>query len=284
MNDISATPASTPNPNYALGHSDSELERLATQARVIDPITRRFFQEAGVKPGMRVLDVGSGVGDVAFLAAELVGASGEVVGIDRASNALAIARTRAEARSLHQVSFIEGDLSEMTFEQPFDAIVGRYVLQFIPDPAAALRKLVSYLRPNGVIVFHELDWSGIRSWPAAPTYDQCCQWCIEALQRHGTEAHMGSKLYPTFVSAGLPTPTLRLEAVIAGGENASDRLFLAAELSRTLLPIMERLGVATADTVNIETLAARMQSEVIANGSTIVGHWQIGAWSRINTP
>src|SRR6266540_6623359 len=110
---------------YVLGHSDRELDRLAVQARLIDPITRRFFLDAGIVPGMRVLDVGSGVGDVAFLAAELVGARGEVVGTDRALTALAVARDRADARSLHNVSFCQGDPAEMTFEQPFDAVVGR---------------------------------------------------------------------------------------------------------------------------------------------------------------
>jgi len=63
---------------YVLGHSDRELDRLSVQARLIDPITRRFFLDAGIVPGMRLLDVGSAVGDGAFLAAELVGARGEV--------------------------------------------------------------------------------------------------------------------------------------------------------------------------------------------------------------
>jgi hypothetical protein len=53
-------------PAYLLGHSDRELERLRVQARFIEPITRRFFVDAGIAPGMRVLDVGSGVGDVAI--------------------------------------------------------------------------------------------------------------------------------------------------------------------------------------------------------------------------
>ena len=67
---------------YILGHSAQELARLNAQARLVEPITRRFFQEAGIGAGMRVLDVGSGAGDVALLAAELVGSSGTVVGVD----------------------------------------------------------------------------------------------------------------------------------------------------------------------------------------------------------
>ena len=80
--------------DYLLGHSPEELDRLTVQARLIDPITRQFFVEAGVAPGMRVLDVGSGAGDVAFLVAGLVGPAGEVVGTDRSAAALAAARAR----------------------------------------------------------------------------------------------------------------------------------------------------------------------------------------------
>ena len=63
---------------YLLGHSDEESVRLIAQARLLAPITKRFFLEAGISPGMRVLDVGSGMGDVAFLASKLVGPQGEL--------------------------------------------------------------------------------------------------------------------------------------------------------------------------------------------------------------
>lgn len=273
-----------PPQTYALGHSDAELARLTIQARLIDPITRRFFSEAGIVPGMRVLDVGSGAGDVAILVRALVGSTGEVVGIDKAAAGLRVARARTAELGLHNVSFQEGDLIEMTFAHSFDAIVGRYVLQHTANPVAALRKLARHLRPGGIVVFHELDWDGVRSVPAAPTHDQCCRWCRQTLELLGTETRMGSKLYAAFVEAGLPAPLMHLEAVMAGGVNSADRLYLAAELARTLLPAMEKLGVATASDLNLETLAARMQNEVITNGSSIMGHWQIGAWSRVSQP
>jgi SAM-dependent methyltransferase len=94
---------------YVFGHSDRELDRLKAQARLIDPITQRFLREAGVVPGMRVLDVGSGAGDVAFLASDMVGDTGEVVGIDRVPVALEAARARAAFRSLRNVVFREGN-------------------------------------------------------------------------------------------------------------------------------------------------------------------------------
>ena len=126
--------------SYVLGHSDHELARLARQAALIGPVTRALLVEAGVGPGMRVLDIGTGRGDVALIAAELVGEDGSVVGVDLAPSAVAAARERVAGLPLRNVSFRAGDPAALDYEQPFDAVVGRYVLQFIPDPPATLRR------------------------------------------------------------------------------------------------------------------------------------------------
>src|SRR5215470_16314891 len=166
------------NPAYVLGHSVFELERLERQERLIGPATRAYFREAGLAPGMRVLDVGSGTGLVAFHAAELVGESGAVIGTDLAPAAVAAATEGAAARGLRQVSFRQGNPAEMRFERPFDAIVGRYVLWCQADAGDMLRRLARHLRPGGVIVFQEPDWSFVRSVPPSPTYDRCCRWVV----------------------------------------------------------------------------------------------------------
>jgi ubiquinone/menaquinone biosynthesis C-methylase UbiE len=269
------------NSGYALGHSDRELDRLSAQARLVDPITRHFFREAGIARGMRVLDVGSGAGDVAFLLAELVGESGEVVGVDRARSALAVARARADEDSHRNLSFLEGDPTRMAFERGFDAVVGRYVLQFQPDPVAALRALARHLQPGGIVAFHELDWDGVRSFPPSPTFDRCCGWIVETLRMLGAETRMGIKLHSTFVAAGLPAPSMRLGAVVGGGANSADCLELVTDLVETLLAHMERLGVATAADIGVDTLSERITHEVISSDNVIVGRSEIGAWSRV---
>ena len=156
---------------YVLGHTDAELKRLATQARLIDPITRRFLVSAGITEGMRVLDVGSGAGDVAILVAGLVGPKGEIVGTDPAWTAIDAAEKRVRTSSLANVTFRHGDPAAMTFDKSFDAVVGRYVLQFIPDPSAAIARLSSHLHADGVMFFHELDWAGARSSGASPSQE-----------------------------------------------------------------------------------------------------------------
>ena len=266
--------------SYVLGHSDRELERLDAPARLIDPITRQFFAEAGLERGMRVLDVGSGAGHVAVLAAGLVGETGEVIGTDTAPAAISRARARARALGLDNVSFHEGDPASIAFDRPFDAVVGRYVLMFQPDPGVMLRTVARHARSGAVIAFHEPDWTGIQSYPVAPTYDECCRWIIDSLGLRGADTHMGVKLHATFVAAGLPGPSMRLQALIAGGAGSRDLVLFNTDLVETLAPEMQRLGVATAQEIGIETLADRITAEVVARGSVIVGRSEVCAWCR----
>ena len=266
---------------YVLGHSDRELERLRLQAKLVDPITRQFLVEAGIAPGMRVLDVGSGAGDVAFLLSNLVGPAGQVVGIDRSASALARARSRVEALSLSNVTFRESELSAMEFDQPFDAAVGRYVLCFQPDPIGLLRKIAGLVRRGGIILFHEPDRQQMRSFPPTPTYDQACRWLGETYRLSGVDVSIGIKLYSLFKAAGIEAPTMRLHAVI-GGEKALDEVHLDADQAMVLADDIVRLGVATASELGIETLAERIVEEMAANQSVIVGRAEIGAWSQVN--
>ena len=272
------------NPDYVLGHADREIERLKAQNFLIGPFTRHFFQLAGIGPGMHLLDVGSGAGDVAILAADLVGPSGSVTGVDIAATAIALARARTRSLGLAQVSFRHGDPGELTFDRPFDAIVGRYVLMFQADAAAMLRRLAKHLRPGGVIVFHEPDWSFVRSTPPAPLYDRCCQRIVDVFDRVGTSTNMSAKLHQAFVNAGLQPPAMRMQAVIGGPAAAADWVTAVAELTITLLPTMQREGVVTAaDNAEMaaDTLADRMRRECVASNSVVVGRAEIGAWSKV---
>ncbi|BEP16642.1 hypothetical protein acdb102_49530 [Acidothermaceae bacterium B102] len=262
-----------------LGHSAGELRRLEVQAALVDPMTRSFLAAGGIGPGQRVLDVGSGGGHVAFVAAELVGPNGSVVGVDKAQGAVDAANAEAAHRRLTQVSFRQGDPTRLPEDQPFDAVIGRYVLQFQAEPAAFLAALLPVVRRGGPVVFHELDWGGLRSFPPSALHDQACLWAEEAIRRSGAKTDMGRRLRATFVEAGLPEPTLRMEAVIGGGDNSVMPLEQVAGLVQTLLPSIERLGIATADEVGADSLLARMRQEADELGSVIIGRMQVGCWS-----
>ena len=270
------------NSAYWMGHSDFELQRLARQAQVLEPTTREYFVAAGMAPGMRVLDVGSGTGAVAFLSGDLVGPSGEVVGTDMAPAAIAAARNAAVARAQGQVSFREGNPAEMVFERPFDFVVGRYLLWAQTDPSEMLRRLAKHLRPGGVIVFHELDWSFVRSEPVAPLYDRCCRWIIDTYDRAGTSlTNMSARLHRAFLDAGLPSPTMRLQTMMGDAVSAREWLRAMADIAIVALPAMEQHGVATSGDVGSATIADRLVQEIASGGGIVIGRAEIGAWSRV---
>jgi SAM-dependent methyltransferase len=264
-----------------LGHSALELRRLETQASAINPLTRRFMVEAGIKSGMRVLDVGSGAGDVAMLVADLVGPTGEVVGFDRSSVAIGAARERAAARSLDQVRFLTGALEELDLDGPFDAVVGRYVLQFQPEPAVMLAALAAHARTGGLVLFHELDWSGVASDPPAPTYERVRAWLQAAIEGSGASAHMGLELPGAFARAGLGDPTLRLEQRIGVGTTAVEVLERIADLAEALEPQLEARNIVSRDELDVRTLMRRMRDEVVAGRCLVRSHLQVGAWTRV---
>src|SRR5215471_4837868 len=85
---------------YPFQSSDDERKRLIAQGELVAPLTRRLFETAGIAAGMRVLDIGSGSGDVALLAAQLVGPTGHVTGIDRDTAQVEFAAQRAKALGL----------------------------------------------------------------------------------------------------------------------------------------------------------------------------------------
>ena len=198
------------------------------------------------RPGLRVLDVGSGAGDVAFLAAELVGPEGAVVGVDVDGAALATARARAELLGLQNVKFVEGDVRTAALGDDFDAAVGRLVLMYLEDPAQALRAIAARVRAGGAIAFQELDLDpGIdgRSLPGGTLWDETGRLVIETFVRAGAHVRMGRQLYGAFLAAGLAAPAMCEEALVGGGPDFAAYAWLAG-VARTLAPVMQRLGLA----------------------------------------
>src|SRR5690349_22220321 len=131
---------------YYLGSEDPEIARLEYQAEFLDDATRLLLRIGGIRPGMRVLDLGSGLGHVSRAVGDLVGSDGEVVGIDADPRMVEAARARTSAP---HVRFAQADVLGFTDDRPFDAVVGRLILFHLPDPAAAIRHHLQALRPGG---------------------------------------------------------------------------------------------------------------------------------------
>jgi ubiquinone/menaquinone biosynthesis C-methylase UbiE len=260
------------------GSNQAEHERLMRQAKTLAPYTERLFRDAGVASGQRVLDVGSGVGDVALLAASLVGSTGSVVGIDRDAIALGVARSRADTARASNIQFLQADLSKLRIDGDFDAIVGRFILMFLPDPAATLRSLTAHLRPGGVIVFHEVSWASLYSLAGhLPLRTACADLICGTLRQAGARPDMPLALYQGFIESGYQAPNLRVETLVANDAGGHDWL---PELIESLRPRFNELGMETQAVGDFGTLAARLECERENARSFTPLAGLVGAWAR----
>jgi SAM-dependent methyltransferase len=264
---------------YPLGYSDGEFKRLEQQGAFLRDLTEDVLRRAGIAPGMRVLDIGCGVGDVSMLAGGLVGPSGEVLGIDRSPEAVAVARRRVAAVGQNWVRFAATAIETFSTIVTFDAIIGRLVLMFLPDPAAALQRLCVHVRSGGVVVFQESAVPLTRSIPDAPLFDQCIDRITDTFTRSGFEIDMGGKLFATFLAAGLTVQQMIVAGRVEGGPHSAVYDYITGAV-RSLLPAMERLGVATSAEVDIDTLAERLRKEAVQCNACIMPPPLIGAWAR----
>ena len=265
------------NSDYQLGSADDELARLELQGRALAPATYMIFDAAGIRPGMRVLDLGCGVGDVAFVAADLVGPDGYVVGVDRSPEVLARARIRAGQRGLARVEFVEGDIHDPAPGGPFDAVVERAVLMYVPDPAEVLRRQATVLSAGGLVVPIEIDFTTGRALPASPMVDQAVAWLTEAFAKSGIPS-IGPRLWTIVQEAGLrPLGMIGIQPHFGPEDPAA--VDLLAGVIRTAAPLIERTGVATAEEIGVETYAQRLKDELQRNPAVHAHPILLSAWA-----
>jgi ubiquinone/menaquinone biosynthesis C-methylase UbiE len=247
-------------PIYALGRSDAEYDRLMLQAKAIAPLTRRFLYEAGLTPGMRVIDVGCGVGDLSMLAAEIVGPTGSVVGVDLDADALEIARRRARAAGLHRLSFETGDLRDVALESGADAVIGRLVLMYLADPVEGIVRATRLVRTGGIVAFLELDLATPPiSDPPVADWDTMIGVINSTLAAMGCETEMARKLPRVFHRAGL-NPVGTFGSFVVGGSAGQDGLEeWASQTLRSLHPMAKASGLLPPRADDIDAFVDRVQ-------------------------
>jgi ubiquinone/menaquinone biosynthesis C-methylase UbiE len=264
---------------YPLGHSSVEIQRLKNQGAMLRPITERLLRNAGVDAGMRVLDWGCGAGDVSMLAAELVGTSGSVVGIDRSQEVLNVAEERVREAGLRQISFVRASVEEFSSDEAFDLVIGRYILVHQPESVVLLRNAARLVRPGGALAFHEVRMSDdIKSFPYVPLWEMTFNLVRIALQSAVPNYQGIDRLVEDFFEAGLPCPHLFCEKLIGGGAD-SPLYGSLAELLHTFQPRLER--ITTEVTVVTEGLEGRLRDAVVEARSQIYGPDQVCAWVRL---
>jgi SAM-dependent methyltransferase len=265
---------------YVLGRSEHETARLQRQAQLYGPLTRRLFVEAGLGSGMRVLDLGSGAGDVAMLVADLVGPGGQVVGVDMDAEILEVARRRVRAAGWTNVTFFVGDLRTALLEDVFDAVVGRFVLPFVTDRVEVLRSCVARVRPGGLVVFQEHDVASYyRAEPSVPIVEQWRAWAFQLADRMGLDLGFAMRLNADFGAAGLRAPQMRYEVPVGGGPDWIGYHFLP-DHSRSARDLFVQHGIATEEEMQLDSLADRIRDEVMSTSGVFFTMPAVGMWAR----
>lgn len=263
--------------DYVMGRTTAETRRLEIQAELYAPHTDHLLRLAGIEAGMRVLDVGCGLGDVTLQAVRLVGSAGHVIGVDVNEDALTAARQRAKNSGLDNVTFIQAEIPAIPVDGLVDAVIGRLILMHLKDPAATVRALRALVRPGGIISFQEVDvaYGTTRSAPLAA---KCTKWCADAAQVAGSPIR-GGQLAPILRDAGLDVAGMAVATPVAVDPDSPAYIHLAASVA-SLLPLIVAHDLATEAEVDINTLLDRLRAEGQETGSALYPPELMGAWAR----
>jgi SAM-dependent methyltransferase len=264
---------------YSLGASGPELARLDAQAASIAAPTALFLRTGGIAPGMRVLDLGTGPGHVAFQVSELVGREGGVVGIDQAANMLAVAEQRRVAANIENVRFVEADVRTFRDREAFDAVVGRLILFHLPDAVEVLRHHIGGLTDNGLVVMIDFDVGSARSEPPLPLFNAAGDWVRKAFRQAGANPTIGTQLGLLLRDAGLTdVETFGIQSYLTPDDPAGPALL--AGVVNSLAPVILASGIATEEELGLDSLQERLARELQTSRAIGLMPAVAGAWGR----
>src|SRR5947209_1394739 len=187
---------------YTIDGGETGKQRLDVLSSAMHPVTTALLAIAGVAPGHRCLDVGCGGGHVSRELAELVGASGRVVGIDLDATVIQLARADVESDSIENLEFRVGDAASVD-DGPYDVAYARFLLSHVDNPASLLSRLVAVLAPGGVLIVEDIDFTGRFCHPDLPAYWRYVELYRETVRRRGGNADIGPTLPALLQAAGL---------------------------------------------------------------------------------
>ncbi|OBF36664.1 hypothetical protein A5724_12375 [Mycobacterium sp. ACS1612] len=266
-------------PAYVLGSDESEIARLQAQAAILAEPTAFLLQRGGIRAGMRVLDLGSGPGDVAFQVAELVGPEGSVVGVEQDPAQLAAALQRRDRAGLENVEFREGDARIFVDDKPFDAVVCRLLLMHLPDAVDVLAHQMRNLRTGGVFVAVDYDAGGLRALPEVELYSRTRQWLMAGFRYAQADVCIGMRFPVLFHQAGYQDiGTLGLQSY-SSPTNRQGAEYVAG-VARAMKRAIVGSGITTEEEMELDTLGQRLGDALSDANAVITMPTVVGGWGR----
>jgi predicted O-methyltransferase YrrM len=189
-------------PTYVIRGGLQGRERLRVLSRVLWPTTSRLFDEVGIRPDARCLDLGCGGGDVTMELARLA-PLGRVLGTDLDPEKIELARGDAQAAGITNIEFRTDDVMEPPADdEQYDVIYVRFLLTHLTDPAAALTNIGARLVPGGVVIVEDIDFTGHFCHPDNDSFWRYVEWYSKAVQARGADPNIGPRVPGLLRDAG----------------------------------------------------------------------------------
>jgi len=220
---------------YVLATGSAAANRLRILHNVYGPGAREVLIRAGIKPGMRVVDLGSGTGMVTQLLAELVGPTGKVIGVDYSEEQVKKARELLPA-GVSNVSFVAASATDTGLpKEAFDLVYCRFLLIHLTEPELALKEMFNLLKPGGIMVCEDGDLTSAGSEP--PSTLQEFSNLFGALgPKWGVDYTLGRRLFQMVIEAGFAEPGVTInQPAFTRGENKRLLELSVAEAGRSFV-------------------------------------------------
>jgi len=211
------------------------------------PTSLDLLQRAGLKPGMNVLEIACGGGDLAFDIGHIVGPSGQVLGTDIDQTKLDLATREAREQRLTNVTFLFADITQSPAARDFDLIHARFVLTHLTNPAQALAHLRMALRPGGIIVLEDIDFRGYFCYPDCAAIWRYVQLYADTTQRKGVDANIGPRLPSLLCDAGFEN--IRMNIVQPSGTEGEVKLISPLTMENIADAVIAE-GLATSEEID----------------------------------
>jgi SAM-dependent methyltransferase len=203
-----------PDKPYMLATGEKAVSRLDLSERIFGPATRRLLSAAGLCSGMRVAEVGCGIGLTARWMSMQVSPDGSVAGVDSSPEQLHIGEKGAAEAGTRNLLFREGNAYETGLPRDsFDLVYSRFLLCHLADPARALEEMSSLLKRGGILVCEDHDDGGIFTEPATNAYKRLVEISDAVNRSHGLDSYIGLRLPRLFFEVGFSQPEAKVNQI-----------------------------------------------------------------------
>jgi ubiquinone/menaquinone biosynthesis C-methylase UbiE len=208
--------------------SAEELERLKMQATVAIDLEKEIWRNAGLKPGMKVLDLACGPGFISCELAKVVG-DGHVTGVDISEELIAVAHQVKASEKNENTSFSTGNIYELALpENSFDFVYARFLFQHLEKPEIAFENILRVLKPGGILCVLDIDDNWTSFSPGSAAFIKFIRRAGAGQKRKGGNRLIGSQLYGLLSRAGFKNVTTKIHPITT--EDLGVKIFLGVAI------------------------------------------------------